>query len=621
MLPKPHFHVKGKKHWLFFLNQLSHAESELSFSLRRLMRLNSNHKNSSAFLPATRREMKARGWENLDIILVTGDAYLDAPSMGIALIGRVLESAGFRVGVLSQPDIESAEDFLRLGEPELFWGVSAGSVDSMVANYTALKKKRKNDDFTPGGMNTKRPDRACIVYANRIRRFGLTKKPILLGGIEASLRRIAHYDFWDNKIRRSVLFDAKADYLLYGMAEESVLAFARMIKEGSDPANLFGLCRISREVPDGYIRLPSFEEAAENPDAFLAMFREFYANTDPMTAKGLVQAHGDRFLIQNPPYPYSEKESLDVVHELPFTREVHPEDAKQGQVIAMETIRHSITSHYGCYGECNFCAIAVHQGRRVRSRSMDSIVREAEALAARPDFKGIISDVGGPTANMYGYTCKRMREKGPCATRRCLFPETCPNLHPDHGPQRKLLRALREIPGIRKVFVGSGIRHDLILSDKKEGSAYFSELVNHHISGQMKLAPEHCVPKVLSLMGKPSVESLESFRSLFLKLSAEAGKRQFLTYYFIAAHPGCGEEEMKELLSYAERVLKLHPEQVQIFTPTPSTWSSAMYWTEKDPFTGKPLFVEKDFSGKKKQKEIIVAGRKSSARRKAGKRT
>lgn len=568
-------------------------------------------KKKSTFLPATQEEMKQRGWNAPDVILVTGDAYLDTPSMGIALIGRVLEAAGFRVGVLAQPDPESAEDFLRLGEPELFWGVSAGSVDSMVANYTALKKKRKKDDFTPGGINGKRPDRACMVYANRIRRFGTKKKPILLGGIEASLRRIAHYDFWDNKIRRSILFDAKADYLLYGMAEKSVTAFAEALRDGRSPLELPGLCHIAREIPDGYVRLPSFEDAAAGPDVFLSMFKEFYAHTDPLTAKGLAQAHGDRFLIQNPPFPYSESRDLDAVHELPFTREVHPEDARKGPVIAMETIRHSITSHYGCYGECNFCAIAVHQGRRVRSRSRDSIVREAKNLAAMPGFKGILSDVGGPTANMYGSGCKRMPEKGPCTTRRCLFPKTCPNLHPDHGEQRKLFKALRELPGIRKVFVSSGIRHDLILADPKEGKKYLSDLVNHHISGQMKLAPEHCAPEVLALMGKPSVEKLEAFRSAFMELNKKSGKRQFLTYYFIAAHPGCGEGEMKKLASYVEKVLKLHPEQVQVFTPTPSTWSSVMYWTERNPWTGERLFVEKEFSGKKRQKEILVPGKKT----------
>lgn len=564
----------------------------------------------NTFLPATPEDMVLRGWANLDVILITGDACIDAPSMGIAIIGRVLEAAGFRVGIIAQPDPEKAEDFTRLGQPRLFWGVSAGSVDSMVANYTASRKRRQSDDYTPGGINNRRPDRACIVYANRIRRYGKgeEKKPILLGGIEASLRRVSHYDFWDNKIRRSILFDAKADYLLYGMAESSVLAFAHALAENKDPSAIRGLCHIGKDIPEGYLELPSFEETSMDKNAFLSMFASFYANNDPLTAKGLAQAHGDRFLIQNPPFPYTETPELDALHALPFTRELHPEDAKKGPVRALETIRHSITSHYGCYGECNFCAIAVHQGRTVRSRSENSLLEEAKNLIRRRDFKGILPDVGGPTANMYGFECRKKLNKGPCTDRRCLFPEVCPALKPDHGPQRRLLKKIRSLEGVRKVFVASGVRHDLLLADQKEGPAYLKELVAHHVSGQMKLAPEHISPSVLKHMGKPGPESLLRFRDLFFSLTREAGKAQFLTYYFIAAHPGCTQTDMKELAAFSEKMLKIHPEQVQIFTPTPSTWSAAMYWTERDPVTGAPLFVEKEEAGKKRQKDVLTGG-------------
>ena len=570
---------------------------------------------TSDFFPATREEMARRGWDRPDVILITGDACIDAPSMGIALIGRVLEAAGFRVGIIAQPDPEKAEDFTRLGEPRLFWGVSAGSVDSMVANYTALKKRRKSDDYTPGGLNTRRPDRACIVYANRIRRYFKGQVPILLGGIEASLRRISHYDFWDNKIRRSILFDAKADYLLYGMAESSILAFAHCLAEKKSPDAIRGLCRIAKQVPEDFLVLPSYETVAQDKQAFLSMFHTFYANNDPLTAQGLAQAHGDRFLIQNPPFPYTDTQELDTIHRLPFTRELHPEDAQKGPVRALETIRHSITTHYGCYGECNFCAIAVHQGRTVRSRSLDALVEEARTLTQRKDFKGIIPDLGGPTANMYGFECRKKREKGSCSDKRCLYPEVCPALKPDHSAQERLLKKIRSLDGVRKVFIASGVRYDLLLADTKKGPAYLKNLVTHHVSGQMKVAPEHICPHVLAAMGKPGPESLLRFRDLFFSETRQAGKPQFLTYYFIAAHPGCTEKDMESLAAYARNTLRLNPEQIQIFTPTPSTWSAAMYWTEMDPWTGAPLFVEKEIQGKMRQKNLLVSPGSSSEKR------
>lgn len=563
--------------------------------------------NTPRFLPVNKKEMAERNWDQLDVILITGDAYIDSPYIGTAVIGRVLEAAGFRVGVIAQPDMENPADIARLGEPRLFWGVSAGSVDSMVANYTALKKRRKQDDYTPGGINNRRPDRATIAYTNLIRRNFKNTVPVVLGGIEASLRRIAHYDFWDNRVRRSVLFDAKADYLLFGMGEESTVLLAQALADGWSPEDIPGLCRMGKTVPEGYLELPEFASVQKDKGAFLSMFKTFYDNNDPYTAKGLAQRHGDRYLIQNPPAPHLSTEALDEAYALPFVRDVHPEDAKRGSVRALETIRFSLFTHQGCYGECNFCAIAVHQGRTVRWRSEAAILREAEVLTTLPGFKGILQDVGGPTANMYGYECKKKLAKGPCADRRCLYPAACPALKPDHSANRRLLRKLRSLPGIRKVFVASGIRYDVIDADPKNGSRYLDDIVCHHVSGQMKVAPEHTEERVLSRMGKPGPAALTRFKATFENLTKKAKKPQFLTYYFIAAHPGCTENDMKRLSGYAAETLRLTPEQVQIFTPTPSTWSTAMYWTEMDPFTGQQIFVEKNPDRKRMQKTLLTS--------------
>lgn len=558
------------------------------------------------FLPTTPEELAALGWDVLDVILVTGDTYIDHPSSGTAVIGKILHSAGYRVGIIAQPDITSPAEITRLGEPRLFWGVTGGCVDSMVANYTATKRKRKSDDYTPGGENNRRPDRAVIVYANAIRKYFKTTRPIVLGGIEASLRRVAHYDYWDDKIRRSILFDSKATYLLYGMADDSILEFANTLASGTSPESIRGLCFISKKPPEGYLELPAFETVAEDKHAFIEMFHTFYQNNDAITAQGLCQRHGDRFLVQNPPaYPLSEAR-LDEVYSIEFERAVHPHYARQGHVKALETIQFSITTHRGCYGECNFCAIAVHEGRTVQSRSPESIVAEAARITRLPGFKGILSDVGGPTANMYGWECSKKLKQGSCAHRRCLTPERCQLMRPNHQPQIALLRELRKIPGIRKVFVASGIRYDLILADKPHGRAYLREIVQHHVSGQMKIAPEHSEDKVLRHMGKPGRDSLLKFKTMFETLSAEAGKEQYLTYYLIAAHPGCTEEDMRRMKTFVSQKLHIHPEQVQVFTPTPSTYSSLMYYTEMDPFTGQPIFVEKDLRRKSTQKELIV---------------
>ena len=558
------------------------------------------------FLPTTRAEMKKRGWKKLDIILITSDAYIDSPYMGVAVIGRVLERAGFRVGIIGQPDIKSDIDIKRLGEPKLFWGVSGGSVDSMVSNYTATKKFRSDDDYTPGGKNNKRPDMATLKYCNLIRQYFKNTVPIVLGGIEASLRRVSHYDFWSNKIRKPIIFDAKADYLLYGMAENSVIELAQALKNGEKPLHVRGLSYISKEPEESYIQIASHEECVKDKNRYIDMFDDFYKNNDPISAKGLCQKVDTRYLIQNPPALHLNTEEMDSISDLEYERDLHPYHQKDGKVKALETIKFSINTHQGCYGECNFCAIAVHQGRTIRSRSEESIINEAKKFTTYKDFKGIISDIGGPTANMYGYECNKKITKGTCEHKSCMTPTMCRAMKIDHSPQIKILRKIRAIKGIKKAFVASGIRYDLIANDKYNGYNYLKEVVNHHISGQMKVAPEHIDDEVLAYMGKPGKQSLVDFKKLFDKLNKESGKKQYLTYYLIAAHPGCKEQNMYNLKDFATNVLKMNPEQAQVFTPTPSTYSTLMYYTELDPKTRKPLFVEKDVRRKEKQKEIVI---------------
>jgi uncharacterized radical SAM protein YgiQ len=564
------------------------------------------------FLPTTRKELKDRGWDSLDVILITGDSYIDSPYIGAAVIGKYLERYGFKVGIIAQPGTNTVEDIGRLGEPNLFWGVTAGCVDSMVANYTALKKKRNSDDYTPGGLNNRRPDRASIVYTNLVRRYSKTlhsnskTKPIVLGGIEASLRRIAHYDYWSNRIRRSILFDAKADYLFFGMSEASTLEFALFLKSKKDPKSIKGLSFISKEKPKGYLEIPSFECVENDKDTFTDMFHLFYKNNDPKTARGLIQAHGDRYLVQNPPHEYATQEEMDEIYSLDFEYQQHPYYEKIGSVKALDTIKFSISTHRGCYGECNFCAIAVHEGRTVRWRSEKSIIEEAKILTTLKDFKGYIHDVGGPTANMFGYECKKKLKSGSCEDRRCLSPEICPVLKADHSAYKNLLVELRKIKKVKKIFVGSGIRYDLLATDILHGEKLIDEIANHHVSGQLKIAPEHNQDFVLEKMGKPNHNNLLWFKGKFDESSRIAGKKQFLTYYFIAAHPGCTDYDMSALRNFTDSKLKIHPEQVQIFTPTPSTYSTLMYYTGKDPFSGEELFVEKDPIRKQKQKNILV---------------
>lgn len=554
------------------------------------------------FLPTTKKEMKALKWDYLDVILITGDAYIDSPHIGIAVIGKVLVASGFKVGVIAQPDWNSDKDITRLGEPRLFWGVSAGSVDSMVANRTASNKRRNQDDYTPGEINNARPDRASIMYTGLIRRFFKNTVPIVLGGIEASLRRIAHYDYWSNKIRRSILFNSKADILTYGMAEKAITELAKVLSEGGEYRNIKGLCYIAKEPVDNYIELPSFEEVNNNKKKFIEMFNIFYRNINPKFAKGLCQKQDFRYLVQNPPQPYMTTKELDWVYELNYERDAHPEAKSRGKIRALDTIKFSITAHRGCYGECNFCAITVHQGKTIRSRSEQSILNEARRISKMRDFRGIILDVGGPTANMYATGCKT----DGCTGKRCMTPKYCKNLNISHARQLSLLKKLRQLPNIKRVFVASGIRYDMVLHDKQYGKKYLRQITKYNVSGQLKLAPEHSEPKVLQLMGKPAIDNLVEFRKRFNSLNEELNKKQFLTYYFIAAHPGCKQQDMQNLNTFIQQELKMNPEQVQVFTPTPSTFSTMMYATGLNPFTGEELFVEYAEGKKLQQKWTIM---------------
>jgi uncharacterized radical SAM protein YgiQ len=557
------------------------------------------------FIPTTMREASDRGWDRFDVILVNGDTYIDTPSFGPAVIGHLLIDAGYRVGIIAQPDIQSGRDITRLGEPLLFWGVSSGAVDSLVSNYTATRKKRTRDDLTPGGKNMLRPDRAVISYVNHIRRYFKNTAPIVIGGIEASLRRIAHYDYHDDAVRRSVLFDSKADVLVFGMGERAVLELADHYASGRDFRNIRGVCYIGEGRIEKYLELAPFETVSADKNEFLEMFRVFSHNSDSNKEAGFVQKHGNRYLVHNPSAPALTVEELDHVFELPYEYDAHPFYKKMGGVRALDTVRFSITTHRGCFGGCNYCAIAAHQGKVVTSRSEASILKEVRRFMRHPSFKGVIPDVGGPTANMYGMQCRKTLRKGPCPVMQCLIPGVCGEMKVSHRRQIDLLRRIRNIPGIEKAFIASGIRYDLVLADSEAGEEYLADVVRHHVSGQLKVAPEHSVNRVLDLMARPPVESLISFKNLFNSLTRRFKKRQYLTFYLIAAHPGCGPGDMSALKKFTRRELRLVPEQVQIFTPTPSTWSTLMYYTGIDPFTGRKIFVERNNRAKQKQKNII----------------
>ena len=554
------------------------------------------------FLPTTKEEINKLHWDKPDIILISGDVYIDSPFNGSAVIGNWLTIHGFKVAIIAQPDVKN-DDIARLGEPSLYWAVSAGAMDSLVANYTATEKFRNEDDLTPGGVNNRRPDRACMVYTNLIRRYFKNTKPIVLGGIEASLRRTVHYDIKDKKLRRSLIFDAKADILAYGMAEKTMLDLSYALRDNKDYRDIKGLCYISKTSRDGYIDIPSFEDCVQNKDLFREMFKTFYENSAYVNSKGLNQKHDTRYLIHNPPQPQLTQEELDKIYDMDFTREVHPYYAKQGNVKAQETIKFSVVSHRGCCGECNFCAIAVHQGKSVISRSKESIIKEINKLVQKSDFKGYISDIGGPTGNMYKIACKVHGTTGNCKNKRCLYPTVCENIIFSHDKQIDLLSEVAKNNKIKKVFVSSGIRHDLIMADKQNGKKYLEYISNNNISGQLKIAPEHTSDNVLESMGKPKQTVFLDFMNEFKRINEPLN--QFLTCYFMVDHPGCSLYDMDDLLLFINQNLKFRPEQVQVFTPTPSTFSTLMYYTEQD-LNGNDIFVEKDRNARMKQKLVIT---------------
>lgn len=558
------------------------------------------------FLPVSIEEVKKLGWKSIDIILVTGDAYIDSPYSGTAVIGKYLLKHGFKVAVISQPDMESDKDITLFGEPALFWGVNSGCVDSMVANYTSLGKPRKQCDFTPGGVNNRRPDRAVIAYTGLIRRYFKNTKPIVIGGIEASLRRIAHYDFKTDKVRRSILFDSKADYLIYGMGEVPVLEFAKKIKDNEDVRDIRGLCYISKESLSDSLELPSYEEVCADKKAFHKMFKIFSDNSEAQSGKRLFQKTADRYLIQNPPAFYTD-EILDEVSYIHFEREVHP--LIKGTVKAQETIKYSIMSHRGCFGGCSFCAIAVHQGRRVVSRSIDSILKEVDDIVKMKNFKGTITDIGGPTGNMYGMKCKKMEKFGACTHKSCLHPKVCKSMDINHKYLLDLFKVVEKNPHIKKLFTASGIRADLAVNDKENGDNYIKRIAERHVSGQLKMAPESADVKVLNAMKKPDNDDFLNFCSTYKKYSRLAGRNQYISCYFISAHPGESRREALNTSKFIQQYLDFSPEQVQIFTPTPSTWSTCAYYTGLDE-EGNEIYVEKKSSLKEEYKQIIMGRHK-----------
>ena len=559
------------------------------------------------FLPVTREEMKKRGWEQVDFVYVSGDAYVDHPSFGAAIIGRLLESRGYRVGMIPQPDWRKKESIQVFGRPRLGFLVTAGNMDSMVNHYTVSKKHRQKDAYSPGGQMGLRPDRAVVVYSNLIRQ-SYKDSPVILGGIEASLRRMAHYDYWENKVKHSILIDSGADLISYGMGEHSILEIAEALDSGipiEEITYIAGTVYRTKDLLRAYepIILPSFEEVKENKAVYAESFATQYRNTDPFTAKAMVESYGNRgYVIQNPPAMPLSTQEMDDVYDLPFTGEYHPMYKKKGGIPALEEIKFSLTSNRGCFGGCNFCALTFHQGRILQTRSHDSIIREAVKMTKAPDFKGYIHDVGGPTADFRHPSCKKQLTKGVCQNRQCLFPTPCKNLQADHKDYVLLLRKLRDIPGVKKVFVRSGVRFDYVLADPDK--TFLRELVKYHVSGQLRVAPEHVSDQVLHYMGKPSHQVYLRFLEEFDKADKQAQKDQYAIPYFMSSHPGCTMKEAVKLAEYV-RDLGYTPEQVQDFYPTPSTLSTCMYYTGIHPITKEKVYVPKNPHEKAIQRALM----------------
>ena len=559
------------------------------------------------FLPITREEMKERGWDQVDFVYVSGDAYVDHPSFGHAIITRLLESRGYRVGIIAQPDWRKPESVQVFGEPRLGFLVSAGNMDSMVNHYSVSKKRRKTDAYTPGGEMGKRPDYACVVYGNLIRQT-YKKTPIILGGIEASLRRMAHYDYWSDKLKRSVLLDSGADVISYGMGEHSIIELAEALDVGipvEDITYIAGTVVKAKSLDSIYDAeiLPSFEDLKADKMNYARSFYTQYLNTDAFNGKRLVEPYSEHlYVVQNPPAAPLTQMEMDDVYSLPYQRTYHPSYEAKGGVPAIKEIKFSLISNRGCFGGCSFCALTFHQGRIVQVRSHESLIEEAKEITKDKDFKGYIHDVGGPTANFRHPSCKKQMEHGVCKTRQCLFPSPCKNLDADHRDYVSLLRKLRDIPKVKKVFIRSGIRFDYLLADKKQ--EFLRELCEYHVSGQLKVAPEHVAGPVLSLMGKPEHKVYEEFTRQFYKMNERIGKEQYLVPYLMSSHPGSTLKEAVELAEYC-RDLGYMPEQVQDFYPTPSTLSTCMYYTGVDPRTMQKVYVPKSPHEKAMQRALI----------------
>lgn len=560
-----------------------------------------------SFLPITKQECEQRGWSQPDFVLITGDGYVDHPSFGTAIISRVLESRGYKVAILAQPDWNSKEDFKRFGKPRLGFLINAGNVDSMVNHYSVFKHKRKTDAYTPGGAIGKRPNRAVIVYSNRARE-AYKEVPIIIGGLEASLRRLGHYDYWDDKVRKSVLLDAKADILIYGMGERAIVEIAEALDSGIEAKDIGwirGTCVKAKEVEldEDSILLPPFDEIVEDKRKYCESFAVQYQNNDYITAKRLIEPYSEGVnVIQNPPQEPLSSQELDDIYELPYVGTYHPIYEKDGGIPAIKEVEYSIISSRGCFGGCSFCALTYHQGRQVRARSKDSILREGEKLIAQPGFKGYIHDVGGPTANFRGPACTKQLSKGVCSQKDCLYPNPCSQMTVDHKDYLDILRSLRSLPGVKKVFVRSGIRYDYVMADKNDD--FLRELCKHHVSGILKVAPEHVSEKVLSYMHKPEKKVFEEFSKKYKRINEQLGLKQYLIPYLISSHPGSTLDDAIELALFLKENGFI-PDQVQDFYPTPGTLATCMYYTEMDPITMQKVFVPKTMEEKKMQRALI----------------
>lgn len=559
------------------------------------------------FLPISRRDMKERGWDECDFVIVTGDSYIDHHSFGTAIISRVLEAHGYKVGIIPQPDWNNIYDFQRLGRPKYAFLVNAGNMDSMVNHYTVAKKLREKDMYSPDGKMGLRPNRATIVYCNKIRE-AYKDIDIVIGGVEASLRRFAHYDYWENKVRKSMLVDSTADLLIYGMGEKPIVEVAESLKNGvraKDITYVRGTCYLTESLDDiheGYIEVPSYKEVVSDKIKYAKASKIEYEEQDSVRGKIIVQKHGNKYMVQNIPQPPLNREELDAVYDLPYMKTYHPSYESKGGVPAIEEVQFSTVSSRGCFGDCKFCAITLHQGRVVQSRSKESILKEVEQITKLKDFKGYIHDVGGPTANFRQPACSKQLAFGACKGKECLSPSVCKNMDVDHSEYLDLLRSIRKVPGVKKAFVRSGLRYDYIMADKDD--TFFKELVEHHVSGQLKVAPEHVSAEVLKYMGKPSGDTYDKFVAKFEKITKKLGKKQYIVPYLMSSHPGSTLECAIELAEYL-RDINYHPEQVQDFYPTPGTPSTTIYYTGIDPITMKEVYVPKTKHEKSMQRALL----------------